>query len=66
MSYIDDNLKENERVVYRTKLHWAMLLGPGTLMVIGGLSIPAKGCPGLLFWYWFCVGHLVFHKFSNL
>ena len=48
MSYIDDKLKENERVVYRTKLHWAMLLGPGTLMVIGGLSLPSKGLSGLI------------------
>ncbi len=48
MSYIDDNLKENERVVYRTRLHWAALLGPAMLMIIGGLSIPSKGGSGYI------------------
>jgi uncharacterized membrane protein YdbT with pleckstrin-like domain len=48
MSYIDDNLKENEHVVYRTKLHWATLLGPAMLLIIGGLSIPSKGMSGLI------------------
>jgi hypothetical protein len=48
MSYIDDNIKDNEHVVYRTKLHWAMLLGPALLLIIGGLSIPSKGLSGLI------------------
>lgn len=43
MGYIDDKLTENEHVVYRTKLHWATLLGPGMLIVLGGLSVPSKG-----------------------
>jgi uncharacterized membrane protein YdbT with pleckstrin-like domain len=28
MSYIDGNLLEGERVVFRTRLHWMMLVGP--------------------------------------
>ena len=48
MSYIDDNLKENEHIVYRTGLHWATLLGPAMLMIIGGISIPSRGASGLV------------------
>ncbi|HEX8010758.1 MAG TPA: PH domain-containing protein [Casimicrobiaceae bacterium] len=28
MSYVDSNLLEGERVVYRTRLHWKLFLGP--------------------------------------
>jgi uncharacterized membrane protein YdbT with pleckstrin-like domain len=48
MSYIDDNLMEKEHVVYRTKLHWATLLGSGMLIVFGGLWIPSKGMSALV------------------
>jgi uncharacterized membrane protein YdbT with pleckstrin-like domain len=47
MGYIDDNLIEKERVAYRTKLHWATLLGPGVLIVLAGLWIPSKGMSAL-------------------
>ncbi len=53
MGYIDDNLGENERVVYRTTLHWATLLGPGMLMILGGLWIPSKGMSAVV---WLGVG----------
>jgi uncharacterized membrane protein YdbT with pleckstrin-like domain len=47
MGYIEDHLIEKERVIYRTKLHWAMLLGPGMLMILAGLWIPSKGMSAL-------------------
>jgi len=47
MGYIEDNLIEKERVIYRTKLHWATLFGPGMLIVLGGLWIPSKGMSAL-------------------
>jgi uncharacterized membrane protein YdbT with pleckstrin-like domain len=34
MSYIDGNLLEGERVVYRTRLHWLLFLGPVLFIVI--------------------------------
>jgi uncharacterized membrane protein YdbT with pleckstrin-like domain len=48
MSYIDDNLIEKEYVVYRTKLHWAILLGPAVLIILAGLWIPSKGMSALV------------------
>jgi len=43
MDYIKNKLAENEHIVYSTGLHWAILLGPSMLLIIAGLSIPAKG-----------------------
>jgi hypothetical protein len=48
LSYIDDNLIEKECVIYRTKLHWATLLGPAVLIVLAGLWIPSKGMSALV------------------
>jgi len=48
MGYIDDNLIEKERIVYRTKLHWATLLGPAVLIILAGLWIPSKGMSALV------------------
>jgi uncharacterized membrane protein YdbT with pleckstrin-like domain len=36
-------LLENERIVYQIRLHWVLFLGPLMLIIIGGLSFPAKG-----------------------
>jgi len=37
MGYVDDHLMPNERVVYRTTLHWIVFLGPAlaSLVLIG-------------------------------
>ena len=43
VGYVDRNLKEDERLIYRSGYHWATLLGPAMLMVIGGLAIRSKG-----------------------
>jgi uncharacterized membrane protein YdbT with pleckstrin-like domain len=34
MSYIDGNLLEGERVVFRTRLHWKLLVGPVVFLVV--------------------------------
>lgn len=34
MSYIDSNLLEGERVVFRTRLHWLLFFGPVLLTII--------------------------------
>jgi membrane protein YdbS with pleckstrin-like domain len=41
-------LLENERIVYQTRLHWVLLLGPALLIMFGGLSIPAKGLSAIV------------------
>ncbi|MBA4389961.1 MAG: hypothetical protein C0399_03385 [Syntrophus sp. (in: bacteria)] len=48
MSNVDDNLKENERVTYRTGLHWVIFGGPLVLLCVAGLSIPSKGMPAVI------------------
>jgi uncharacterized membrane protein YdbT with pleckstrin-like domain len=39
VSYIDSNLLEGERVVFRTRLHWLLFLGPVLVTVI--ILLPA-------------------------
>ena len=34
MSYIDRNLLEGERVIFRTRLHWLVLAGPALLSLV--------------------------------
>lgn len=43
LGYIDDNLTEDEHIVYRAKLHWTTLLGPTLLAFLAILWIPSKG-----------------------
>lgn len=39
MGYVDENLLPNERVVYRTQLHWVALVGhPGLMIVLAIVS----------------------------
>lgn len=40
--------REAERIVYRTTVHWAALLGPGMLLVLGGLTLRAKPVAALV------------------
>ena len=40
VSYIDGNLLEGERVVFRTRLHWKLLVGPA-LFLLATLVPPA-------------------------
>lgn len=40
MSYIDGNLLQGERVVYRTRLHWLLFMGPVLFIVI--VLLPAS------------------------
>lgn len=37
-----------EPILYRTTVHWAALLGPGMLLVLGGLSLRAKPVAALV------------------
>src|SRR5262245_29823320 len=49
MSYVDDNLLAGESVVYRTRLHWAALLGPAVATSFFLLLyIVSRGGPWLL------------------
>ncbi len=41
-------LLENEWIVYQTRLHWVLFLGPIMLIIVGGLSFPAKGLSALV------------------
>ena len=43
MTRINDILKENEKIVYRTGIHWVILGGPAMLLFLSGISIPSQG-----------------------
>jgi hypothetical protein len=43
MNSIDDKVTRNETIVYRAQLHWAILLGPMLVMLIGGLALKSQG-----------------------
>jgi membrane protein YdbS with pleckstrin-like domain len=38
-----EELLQNERVIYETRLHWALLLGPAMVIILGGLSVSTRG-----------------------
>jgi hypothetical protein len=48
MGHIDDNLGENEKIVYRTGQHWVILFGPALLLFLAGISIPSKGMSAMI------------------
>lgn len=43
MNSIDIELIEDETIIYRTKCHWAMFLGPLLVMIIGALALKSQG-----------------------
>ena len=43
MNSIDSRLTEDETIIYRTKCHWAMFLGPILVIIIGGLALKSQG-----------------------
>ena len=43
MNSIDDKVTTNETIVYRAQLHWAILLGPILVILIGGLALKSQG-----------------------
>lgn len=48
MSHIDDNLSGDEKIVYRTGLHWVMFCGPAVLLFLSGISISSKGMSAMI------------------
>lgn len=47
MSYIDGNLLGGERVVFRTRLHWKLLVGPLLFALVTVLAIPLLVSQGI-------------------
>ncbi|MDE2209764.1 MAG: PH domain-containing protein [Betaproteobacteria bacterium] len=47
MSYIDGNLLGGERVVFRTRLHWKLLVGPLLFAAVTVLAIPLLVSQGI-------------------
>jgi hypothetical protein len=43
MNSLDSQLTKDETIVYRTKCHWAMFLGPILLIILGGLALKSQG-----------------------
>jgi len=43
MNLTDEKETGNERVLYRAKLHWAILLGPLLVVIIGVLALGSQG-----------------------
>jgi hypothetical protein len=43
MNSIDDRLIEHETITYRAKCHWAILLGPMLVIIVGVLALRSQG-----------------------
>jgi hypothetical protein len=43
MNSIDDNPTSDGTIIYRAKCHWAMLLGPILVNIVGGLAFKSQG-----------------------
>ncbi len=48
MGHVDNSLRENEKVIYRTGPHWAILGFPAILLFLAGMSISTKGVPAVI------------------
>lgn len=48
MNSIDSKLTEEETVIYRSKCHWAIVLGPMLVIIIGGLALKSQGLPAMV------------------
>jgi hypothetical protein len=48
MNSIDSKLTKDETIIYRTKCHWAMFLGPILLIVLGGLTLKSQGISAMV------------------
>ena len=44
----ENSPEKAENVLYRTTLHWAALLGPVMLLIIGGVSVRTRTVPALV------------------
>lgn len=44
----ENSTEKTENVLYRTTIHWAALLGPAMLFVMGGISVRARLVPALV------------------
>jgi hypothetical protein len=40
---VENKPAENQRIIYQAKQHWAILLGPVLVILIGGLNLESKG-----------------------
>lgn len=43
MNSVDDKSTNKEAFIYRAQYHWAILLGPILVMIIGGLALGSQG-----------------------
>jgi hypothetical protein len=43
MNSVDSKLTKDETIIYRTKCHWAMFLGPMLVIIIGALALKSQG-----------------------
>jgi hypothetical protein len=48
MNLIDDKLSGNEKIVYRAQFHWAIMLGPMLVIIIGSLAFGSQGYHALV------------------
>jgi hypothetical protein len=45
---IENKPVENQRIIYQAQQHWAMLLGPVLVILIGGLNLESKGAHSII------------------
>ena len=48
MDSIDNKLTKDETIIYRTRCHWAIFLGPVLVIIIGGLALRSQGFPAMV------------------
>lgn len=48
MNSIDNELTNNKTIIHRVQLHWAVLLGPILVIIIGGLALKSQGYHALV------------------
>jgi hypothetical protein len=66
MNPIESRLAEGETIIYRTQCHWAIVLGPTLIIIIGGLALRSQGLHALaLMAFGFLWGTLAYISMSK-
>lgn len=48
MNSIYQRMPKDEEIIWSTKCHWAMLLGPIVVIILGGLAVRSHGVPAFV------------------
>ncbi len=66
MIHVDNHLRGNEKIVYRTGTHWAILGAPSLLLFLAGISISSHGMSSVILFIiaviWIILSYVIYRN----